>query len=144
MENTENMENQKHIENQEQTTSTQGAERTVANSPRLAEFQQEVAKMGVTGGRANPERQLLRASVVLMLAGLVVVIVAFVISSGTALGLEGSARQTDMIILSIMGMSLILLGGIFYVSHVLTRFLRYWLVRLIFEQRDQTDRLVDK
>ena len=125
------------------TDSPRGADRTVANSPRLAEFQQEVSKMGVTGGRANPERLLLRLSALLMLAGLVVVIVAFIVSSGTALDAAGSARQTDMVILAILGASLILLGGIFYISHALTKFLRYWLVRLIYEHRDQTDRLLE-
>ncbi len=112
---------------------------------RLQEFQEEIDKLEVTGGKANPERRLLTVGVILGVLGIILVVAAFLVSRSTEVSgndaLTGAAAQRDMIIMAILGGALVFVGAILYVTNKLTRFFRYWLVRLIYEHRAQTDRL---
>lgn len=134
-----------------QTANQAETSEAAESSPRLAEFQEEVAKLGVTGGKANPERKLVRFGVFLIIAGIVLEIVALILSLNTsaipegdgitagqqiAAGLGSGRDQGHAIIIALCGLGAILAGGIFYIANSLSRFLRYWLVRLIYEIRE--------
>lgn len=132
-----------------QTTQQPETTDTAVSSPRLAAFQEEVAKLGVTGGRANPERRLVRFGVFLIIAGIVLEVVALILSLNTsgipegvsageqiAAGLGSSRDQGHALIIALCGLGAILAGGIFYIANSLSRFFRYWLVRLIYEVRE--------
>ena len=132
-----------------QTTNQAETSEAAESSPRLAEFQEEVAKLGVTGGKANPERKLVRFGVFLVIAGIVLEIVALILSLNTSgipegvsaaeqisAGLSSSRDQGHALIIALCGLGAILAGGIFYIANSLSRFLRYWLVRLIYEIRE--------
>ena len=132
-----------------QTTNQAETSEAAESSPRLAEFQEEVDKLGVTGGKANPERKLVRFGVFLVIAGIVLEIVALILSLNTsaipegvsaaeqiAAGLSSSRDQGHALIIALCGLGAILAGGIFYIANSLSRFLRYWLVRLIYEIRE--------
>ena len=133
-----------------QTTHQPETTDTAVSSPRLAAFQEEVAKLGVTGGKANPERKLVRFGVFLIIAGIVLEVVALILSLNTsgipegvsageqiAAGLGSSRDQGHALIIALCGLGAILAGGIFYIANSLSRFFRYWLVRLIYEMREQ-------
>ena len=133
-----------------QTTNQPETTDTAVSSPRLAAFQEEVAKLGITGGRANPERKLVRFGVFLIIAGIVLEIVALILSLNTSgipegvsageqisAGLRSSRDQGHALIIALCGLGAILAGGIFYIANSLSRFFRYWLVRLIYEMREQ-------
>ena len=109
-----------------------------AESPRLEEFQQQVDELGLTGGRANPERTLVRLGVTLFVIALIIEIVAFATSRGT----NSSLEQTDMVILALLGVVVALGSVALFVRASLTRYFRYWLVRLVYEDRANTDRIV--
>jgi hypothetical protein len=109
-----------------------------AQSPRLQEFQSEVRELKVSGGRANPERTGKILGGLAMLVGLVLAIIGYFMSHGTTDPLE----QNDAQLLAIVGLTLAVIGTGLYVAFSLTRYLRYWLVRLIYEQRDSTDRII--
>ena len=109
-----------------------------AVSPRLEEFQTEVRELKVSGGRANPERTGKILGGLLMLAGLVLTIVGYLTSHGTTDPLE----QNDAQLLGIIGLAVAVIGTGLFVLFSLTRYLRYWLVRMIYEQRDSTDRII--
>jgi hypothetical protein len=107
--------------------------------PRLAEFQREVDQLKLSGGKANPERTATLASMVLFVVAVVIVIVAYSRSNSAT----DPREQTDMIILALLGV-VVALGAVgLYVRNAMTRWFRYWLVRLIYEDRSQTDRVVD-
>ena len=131
-----------------QTTNQAETSEAAESSPRLAEFQEEVDKLGVTGGKANPERRLLRLGMFMIIAGIVLEIVALILSLNTsdipegvtaaeqiAAGLNSSRDQGHAIIIALCGLGAILAGGFFYIANSVTRFFRYWLVRLIYEIR---------
>jgi hypothetical protein len=108
-------------------------------SPRLKEFQSQVDDLRLSGGRANPERTAVRLAVVLFIAAIIVEIVAFNGSSGAS----DSRDQTDFVILALLGV-VIAVGSVgLFVRASLTRYFRYWLVRLVYEDRANTDRLID-
>lgn len=119
------------------TTEGVGATAPTSLSPRLQEFQAEVSALKVSGGKANPERTGKIIGGLAMLVGVVLTVIAYFMSyNGNAL------EQRDAIVLAIIGLALAVVGTGLYVVFSLTRYLRYWLVRLIYEHRDQTDRIV--
>lgn len=106
--------------------------------PRLQEFQADVDDLKVTGGAAKPERLGMIAGIVLFVAAVVIEIVAFSNSSSAT----DTRDQNDMIILALLGVVVALGAVALFVRYALTRWFRYWLVRLIYEDRHQTDRIV--
>src|SRR4051794_32961135 len=107
-------------------------------SPRLQQFQAEVEQLKVTGGRANPERVWTIVGALGMVVGIVLTLIAWLTTHSTKSALE----IADYNAMSTFGIALTIAGtGLFVVMSV-RRYFRYWLVRMIYEHRDQTDRLI--
>jgi hypothetical protein len=119
------------------TTTDLPADQTTT-SPRLQQFQAEVDGLKVTGGKANPERTGQILGAVLMVVGL---ILGFYAYFGLSHPASGPLQQGDATTLALLGVAFAVIGTGLFVVFSLTRYFRYWLVRLIYEQRDQTDRL---
>jgi hypothetical protein len=111
---------------------------TELSSERLAQFQDEVAKLKVTGGGANPERLGAQWGIGLTIVGFVVAIVAY----WSALDSKNTNTQLRSQIIAIIGIGLALVGIVIWVRNSMTRYLRYWIIRLVYEQREQTDALI--
>jgi len=109
-------------------------------SARLQEFQTEVDNMKVDGGKANPERTWLILGSLLMIAGIVMSLIAWLTIGGSGKG----AKTDDLAAMAIFGLVLAVVGAALFVVMSVRRYFRYWLVRLIFEQREQTDRILNK
>jgi hypothetical protein len=112
---------------------------TSNDSPRLKEFQSQVDDLKLSGGRANPERTAVRLALVLFIGAVVVEIVAFNGSSSAS----DARDQTDFVILALLGVVLAVGAVGLFVRASLTRYFRYWLVRLVYEDRANTDRLIE-
>jgi len=110
-------------------------------TPRLRQFQDEVDQLRVSGGKANPERIGRGVGAVLMLAGLVLGIYAYF---GLSHPTTNPLQQGDATTIGLLGVGFCVVGTGLFVVFSLTRYFRYWLVRLIYEERDQTDRIVDR
>lgn len=119
--------------------STSSSTDTEGTSDRLSDFDAEIEKLQVSGGRANKEKTGLTAGIVLFAVAVLFEIIAFFSSSSA----EDPQDQTDMVILALFGVVLALGAVALFVRFALTRWFRYWLVRLIYEDRAQTDRLVE-
>jgi hypothetical protein len=111
---------------------------TELSSERLAQFQDEVAKLKVTGGGANPERLGAQWGIGLTIVGFVVAIIAY----WSALDSKNTNTQLRSQIIAIIGIGLALVGIVIWVRNSITRYLRYWIIRLVYEQREQTDALI--
>jgi len=109
-------------------------------SPRLQQFQSEVEQLKVTGGKANPERTWSIIGGLLMVAGLIVIIVAY--SQTHSSKVPGD--WADYNVLSNLGLALVIIGAVLFLVMNLRRYLRYWLIRLIYEQRDAADRIAGR
>jgi hypothetical protein len=114
-----------------------GAEGTMSPS-RLAQFEAEVAKLKVTGGGANPERLGAQWGIGLTVVGFVVGIIAW-FSAKDSSDVNTILRSQ---IVAVIGIGLAVVGIVIWARNSLTRYLRYWIVRLVYEQREQTEQLV--
>ena len=114
---------------------------TESLTPRLQQFQTEVDELRVTGGRANPERMGRSLGAVLMAVGLVLGIYAYF---GLSHSTTDPLQQGDATVIGLLGVGFTVVGTGLFVVFSLTRYFRYWLVRLIYEQREQTDRLRER
>ena len=121
-------------------TATEMDASTTPSSPRLQEFQSEVDKLKVTGGRANPERAWLIVSVIGMLAGAVIALVGWIATQGTESNLDFASYNA----MGNFGIALTVASTGVFIVMSLRRYFRYWLVRLIFEQREQADRMLGR
>jgi hypothetical protein len=111
---------------------------TELSSERLSQFQDEVAKLKVTGGGANPERLGAQWGIGLTIVGFLVAIIAY----WSALDSKSTNTQLRSQIIAIIGIGLALVGIVIWVRNSITRYLRYWIIRLVYEQREQTDALI--
>jgi hypothetical protein len=109
-------------------------------SPRLQQFQAEVEQLKVTGGKANPERVWMGLSIAAMLGGVVLSLIGWIATQGTESELDFASYRA----MGIFGLTLTMGGAAVFVVMSLRRYFRYWLVRLIYEHRDQTDRLLSR
>ena len=108
-------------------------------SPRLAQFQEEVAKLKVTGGGANPERLGAQWGIALTIIGIVIMVIAYFSARQDTLQ-EYILRDT---IAALGGFAVAIIGIVIWIRNSLTRYLRYWIIRLVYEQREQTDQIVE-
>jgi hypothetical protein len=88
---------------------------------------------------AEAESLLLKIGVALPLVGLVVVMVGWWQTSGTAIVAE---QVPSLISGGLLGLGLVIIGLGLFVRYSLTRMFRFWLARLMVEQQAQTDRVV--
>jgi uncharacterized membrane protein len=122
------------------TTEASGMAAPSALSPRLTEFQKEVDQLKVTGGKANPERTWTIIGGIAMVAGVALTLISWLATRGTKSNLDFA----DYSAMGTFGIALTIAGTGLFLVMSLRRYFRYWLVRLIYEQRDQTDRLLSK
>ena len=108
-------------------------------NPRLQEFQSQVDDLHLSGGKANPERMAVRGAIVLFLAAVALGLGAYFGSTGA----EFAEDQNELIILALVAVILALGAVGLFVRASMTRYFRYWLVRLVYEDRANTDRLIE-
>ena len=111
----------------------------VLSGPRLEQFEDEIRKLKVKGGRADRERVLVILAVLATIAGFIVTVVGITGVRNASDQLE----QGDSMSLTILGVGIAIVGVVVWARCSLSRYLRYWLVRDLYEQRASTDRIVD-
>jgi ABC-type multidrug transport system fused ATPase/permease subunit len=120
-------------------TETSGTAKEVL-TPRLREFQAEVEQLKVTGGRANPERTWMIIGAVAMAAGGILSLFGWILTQRTTSNLDFASYNA----MGNFGLTLAIAGTGLFVVMSLRRYFRYWLVRFIYQMRDQADRVVAK
>jgi hypothetical protein len=109
------------------------------NEDRINAFSDEIGELKLRAASADRERWLFLLGCAGLLAGLGLAIYGGFQASGTT----DTADQFAFIATgSLLGLALIVGGTALFVRYSLTKFLRYWLVRLVHEQRTETDRLI--
>ncbi len=111
----------------------------IESPDRVTEFKAEVADMRLADPAASRDRLFLKAAIALLVLGPVLGIVAYVLSHGTTNPLQ----QRDAIVIALVGVSVSVVGAALYLRYALAAFLRFWLARLTYEQKAQTDRVVN-
>jgi hypothetical protein len=107
---------------------------------RIDEFKEEIAGMRIRPPEDRTERTWLIAGIVLPLLGLLAIGIGWWGASGRAY----PAEQLPYVISGgLLGVGLIVAGAALFVRYSMTRYLRFWLLRMIYEERSQTDRTVE-
>src|ERR1700742_1446042 len=109
------------------------------SSARLGELRDEVSKLKVTGGAANPERLAGKWGIGLVIVGLVITILSW----SSALNSADLGTTLRSIISGLIGVTVSIVGIVIWARNSITRYLRFWIIRLVYEQREQTDRLIE-
>ncbi|MBL7495069.1 hypothetical protein I6A84_30610 [Frankia sp. CNm7] len=119
-----------------ETTTPEAASGTAGltlSEPSRQAFTAELDKLkaGPSGGPRDRTVQVL--GLVVAIIGLVVTLICY--SQATAF--DDLRDQIQIGILGLFGLGLVVLGSVLYAASTITRFLRLWLLRLIYEQRDR-------
>lgn len=110
------------------------------NHQRINEFKEEIAGMDLKTPADANERWFLLGGIVLMVLGFVVIFGGWYGASGEVI----VANQIPYIISGgLLGVAFLIAGGALFVRYSLSRYLRFWLIRVIYEERAQTDRVAD-
>ena len=99
---------------------------------RRQQFEADIASVRVKTGGAAGEPRLIALGAVLMVAGAAVALIAFIIS-----GSQADTREVQISIsLAVFGLSVAESDMTLFIGYSIGRFLRFWLLRLIYEQQD--------
>jgi hypothetical protein len=110
------------------------------NPQRIDQFKQEIQDMRVHAPEDASDRWWLIAGLALPVLGLVVIGIGWWGASGTAY----PAEQLPYVVSGgIVGMALVVMGAALFVRYSLSRYLRFWLIRMVYEERAQVDREVE-
>jgi hypothetical protein len=110
----------------------------IESPDRVTEFKAEVADMRLADPALSRDRLLLKGAIALLVIGPLLGALAYGLSHST----ENPLQQRDAIVVALLGVSLAVVGGAMYLRYSLAGFLRFWLARLTYEQKAQTDRVV--
>jgi hypothetical protein len=111
----------------------------IEHPERVEQFKRDIAEMQVKDPAAGRDRLATRGGMTLMIIGIIVAIVGYVQSHNTSNALS----QRDAIVIALIGLSVTVAGAAFFIRGSLGSFFRFWLARLVYEQRAQTDRIID-
>ncbi len=105
-----------------------------ATAGRREQFEEEIAAVRIRTGKAEAEQRWTIVGLVAMVAGVAISLVAYLASTGEAF----TNDILELLILCGFGIALAILGAAVFLRYSLARFLRFWLLRLIYEQQDAT------
>lgn len=111
------------------------------NNKRIDEFKSEIEGLKLKGGSADGENKLLIGGVVLVVLGVVMAIAAAIRVASAG----GSAADQRAIVAqgSLLGIAFVIAGAALFIRFSLARYMRFWLIRMTYESRANTDRIVE-
>jgi hypothetical protein len=115
-------------------------EASAADADRLDEFQAELTRLRLKRPSRDDEQRLILAGVALMGVGLVVVVLGYLGASGTN---DFSSQVPYLLSGGVLGLGLTVVGAALFLRYSLGRYLRFWLLRLIYEEHATADRQVE-
>ena len=116
------------------------ADHTGAMGARADEFTEEISKLKLSGSSAENESRAIKLGIAGLVIPIVMAIVGIllVMSTSDAADQRAYASQTFW-----LGNIIVIVGAALFIRYSLGRYLRFWMIRLIHEQRAQTDRVVE-
>jgi hypothetical protein len=107
---------------------------------RLDEFQAELTRLRLKRPSRDEEQRLILAGVALMALGLVAVVLGYLGASGTN---DFSSQVPYLLSGGVLGLGLTVVGAALFLRYSLGRYLRFWLLRLIYEEHATAERQVE-
>jgi hypothetical protein len=113
-------------------TTTPATAQNAMSSATQRDLGTELGKLRASNNSGPMDSKLSVLGVLVAIAGLVIILVNFLQSRN----FSDMRDQMDALILSLFGIGLVIVGATLYIRSSMTRFLRYWLLRMVYEQRD--------
>jgi hypothetical protein len=107
---------------------------------RVKQFTDEIGELKLKASSSDNERRLLAVGVLAAIAGLVLTIVGGIQVNNS---LDGIKQSSALATGTFLGIALLIAGTALFVRYSLSRYLRFWLIRLVWESRANTDRIVE-
>jgi hypothetical protein len=108
------------------------------STDRIEEFKRELEDLKIGMPSAERERMLLIASIVLLLVGVALIAGGWWGASGE----DTVVLQFPYLISGgVGGLACVITGSVLFARYSMTKYLRYWLIRLIYEQEAQAERI---
>ena len=102
-----------------------------AAAGRREQFEEDIAAVRIRTGKAEAEQRWTILGLVGLVGGIVVTIIAYFMSTG-----QSDTRDViSSVVLALVGVSITIAGGALFLRYSFARFLRFWLLRLIYEQQ---------
>ena len=111
-----------------------------ADAGRLDEFQVELARLRGKRPARDEEQRLLLLGAALMPVGLVAVGLGYLGASGTN---DFSSQVPFLLSGGVLGLGLTVVGATLFLRYSLGRYLRFWFLRLVYEEQAAADRQVE-
>ncbi len=103
-----------------------------APAGRREQFEEEIAAVRIRTSKAEAEQRFAFLGLIALVAGAVICLIAYIASGG-----QSDTRDViSSVILALLGVSVSIIGAALFLRYSLARFLRFWLLRLIYEQQD--------
>jgi hypothetical protein len=109
-----------------------GDQREAMGTAAQAAFAEEIARLRSTSAGGPLDKAVAGLGIGAVAVGLVTGLVAY----SQATGFDDVRDQMESLILAVLGIGLVVFGSVLYLRNSVTRFLRFWLLRVIYEQRD--------
>jgi hypothetical protein len=102
-----------------------------SSSDRRAEFEAQLAEVRVKTGVAETEQRWLTLGLVAAGVGVALGVITMIVA-----GSKDDTRDIlEMVILGLVGVSLTVVGSAVFLRYSFARFLRFWMLRLLYEQQ---------
>jgi hypothetical protein len=105
---------------------------------KIDEFRVAVAGLKLKTGRQRVDTVLQVVGAILMVGGFVAGLITYEVSLSQSSSLNLQSEQ----ILAVVWVSVVVIGAALFVCGSLARFLRFWMLRQLYEGQDHVDRLV--
>lgn len=110
------------------------------NPERIAEFQKEIGELKTKASSGENESKLLALGVLLGVVGVVLAVYGGIMVQSDANEYNQRAYAATG---SFIGIALVIAGAALFIRYSLARYLRFWMIRLVHEERANTDRIVE-
>jgi hypothetical protein len=111
--------------------STHQHQNGVMPPPQREAFEAELARIRAGNTSGPLDGRLATVGVVTVVVGAVVILACY----AQARSFDDLRDQVEVLVLALLGLGLMIVGSVLYLRSSMTRFMRYWLLRLIYEQR---------
>ena len=106
---------------------------------RVERFKAEAAELNLKTGSPDKEQRLQALGALLMVVGVALAFIAY--AGGT--GASATGDVVEFVILAVAGLTLAVAGAALFLRYSLAKFLRFWLLRQLYEGQAHLDQVVD-
>lgn len=110
-----------------------------ATNERVERFKAEAAELNLKAGNAGREAQLQGLGAALMFVGVVGAFIAYL----GATGASATGDVVEMVGLGVAFLTVAVVGSALFLRYSLAKFMRFWLLRQLYEGQAHIDQVVD-